>query len=89
MCGNNKNANDSQNSQYLPVDQVLNIEVNSVFAGSLRGYITLNDGWIAPFNGYQYKVTSTRQDWQASRQTCRGWGGDLAVYGVIDMGVRG
>ena len=68
---------------------MVNIEVNSVFAESLRGYITLNDGWIAPFNGYQYKVTSSRQNWQNSRQICHGWGGDLVVHGVIDMGVRG
>ena len=68
---------------------MVNIEVNSVFAESLRGYITLNDGWIAPFNGYQYKVTSSKQNWQDSRQTCRSWGGDLVVHGVIDMGVRG
>ena len=31
---------------------------------------------------YVYKLTSTRQSWQESRQLCRNWEGDLAVHGV-------
>ena len=35
-----------------------------------------------PPNMYAYKLTSSRQSWQESRQLCQNWGGDLAVHGV-------
>jgi len=54
----------------------------------LRGYIELDDGWIAPFNGYQYKVTANRQNWEESRSLCQSWGGDLIVHGFQDHVVR-
>ena len=57
-------------------------------AALLRGYITLDGGWIAPFNGYQYKAITTRQSWNASRSLCHIEGGDLAQYGVRDVAMR-
>ena len=57
-------------------------------AALLRGYMTLDGGWIAPFNGYQYKAIATRQSWSASRSVCQEEGGDLAHYGVRDVAIR-
>ena len=57
-------------------------------AALLRGYMTLDGGWIAPFNGYQYKATTTCQTWNASRSVCQEEGGDLAHYGVRDVASR-
>ena len=57
-------------------------------AALLRGYMTLDGGWIAPFNGYQYKSITTRQSWSASRSLCLEEGGDLAQYGVRDVAIR-
>ena len=57
-------------------------------AALLRGYMTLDGGWIAPFNGYQYKAIATRQSWSASRSLCQEEGGDLAQYGVRDVAIR-
>ena len=48
----------------------------------------LADGWIAPFNGYHYKATSTEQSWEEGRRICRDWGADLAVYGYRDFTVK-
>ena len=45
----------------------------------------LDDGWIAPFNGYQYKATMRSQSWDESRSICQSWGGDLIVYGFRDL----
>ena len=60
----------------------------NVSAALLRGYMTLDGGWIAPFNGYQYKATATYQSWSASRSLCQEEGGDLAQYGVRDVAIR-
>ena len=57
-------------------------------AALLCEYMTLDGGWIAPFNGYQYKATATRQSWSASRSVCQEEGGDLAQYGVRDVAIR-
>ena len=57
-------------------------------AALLRGYMTLDGGWIAPFNGYKYKATATSQSWNASRSLCQEEGGDLAQYGVRDVAIR-
>ena len=53
-----------------------------------NGYISLENGWIAPFNGYQYKKTPTAAVWNESRQICQSWGADLIVYGVHDTRIR-
>ena len=53
-----------------------------------RGYMELDDEWIAPFNGYQYKATPNFQPWDASRNLCQSWGGDLIVHGFRDHAVR-
>ena len=50
-----------------------------------QGYMEMDDGWIAPFNGYQYKAIMEPQSWEESRSICRSWGGDLIVYGVRDL----
>ena len=43
----------------------------------------LADGWtFLPINGYRYRITTTKQSWQASRDICQGWGGDLIVHGI-------
>ena len=57
-------------------------------AALLRGYMTLDGGWIAPFNGYQYKAIATRQSWNASRSLCQEEGADLVQYGVRDVAIR-
>ena len=57
-------------------------------AALLRGYVTLDGGWIAPFNGYQYKAITTGQSWSASQSLCQEEGGDLAQYGVRDVAIR-
>ena len=65
--------------------------VHPIFADNLtrallRGYMELEDGWIALFNGYQYKVTPNAQPWEDGRATCQTWGGDLIVYGFRNVG---
>ena len=55
----------------------------------LRGYSNLNDQWIAPFNGYQYKITESTHSWEESRRICQDWGGEMVVYGVRDFQMRG
>ena len=54
----------------------------------LRGYAEMNEEWIAPFNGYQYKLYPVEQDWTKSRSVCRKQGGDLAVYGIRNLATR-
>jgi len=54
----------------------------------LRGYVEIDDGWIAPFNGYQYKLTASRHSWQEKQGTCQSWGGDLIVHGFQDPTAR-
>jgi len=50
----------------------------------LCGYMELEDGWITPFNGYQYTVIDHLQTWDESRSVCQSWRGDLIVYGFRD-----
>ena len=52
-----------------------------------RGYLELDDGWITPLNGYQYKITPTSQSWDDGRRICQSWGGDLIVYGFQDIAI--
>ena len=54
----------------------------------LRGFVELDDGWISPLNGYQYKVNQTRQTWDESRTMCQNLGGDLIVHGFQDPTAR-
>ena len=54
----------------------------------LHGYVELEDGWIAAFNGYKYKANLDQQSWDDSRSVCQSWGGDLIVYGFQDPAVR-
>ena len=49
----------------------------SMNSAMLHGYMTVEKGWIAPFNGYQYKATTTSQSWKASQIQCQAEGGDL------------
>jgi len=48
----------------------------------------LDDGWISPFNGYQYKLNPNEQVWDASRSVCQSRGGDLIVHGFRDYAVK-
>lgn len=48
----------------------------------------LDDGWIAMFNGFQYKLVYPAGNWTESRATCQELGGDLAVFGIQDMESR-
>ena len=64
------------------------IFIENISASLLRGFAELEDGWISPFNEYQYKVTRIRESWTASRRKCQVWGGDLVVHGVRDSGTR-
>ena len=41
-----------------------------------------------PPDFYIYELIPDRQSWQESRQYCRNWGGDLAVYGVKTLDNR-
>ena len=69
--------------------QVLILFSAIMSAALLRGYMKLDGGWIAPFNGYQYKATTTGQSWSASRSLCQeAEGADLAHYGVRDVAIR-
>jgi len=50
-----------------------------------RGFMELEDGWITPFNGYQYKTTPNLG---CCRSVCQSWGGDLIVHGIRDHAAR-
>ena len=54
----------------------------------LRGYAVIKDAWIAPFNGYRYKLYPAQLKWDKSRAVCQNWGGDLAVYGIRNLAAR-
>ncbi|XP_076824194.1 CD209 antigen-like protein C [Clavelina lepadiformis] len=45
-------------------------------------------GWYTPFNGYQYRLTETEQNWQESRRLCQAMGGDLAAVGMRNVVIR-
>ena len=70
------------------ISQVFILFSANMSAALLRGYLTLDGGWIAPFNGYQYKAITTIQSWSASRSVCQEEGGDFAQYGVRDVAIR-
>jgi len=40
----------------------------------------MDDGWIAPFNGYQYKITPNKTSWDTTRSLCQNWDGDIIVH---------
>jgi len=50
--------------------------------------MVMGDGWVNPLNGFKYKLTPEQQSWDKSREICKQWGGDLAVYGIIELGAR-
>ena len=63
--------------------------VNLYFLAVIRrGFLLLDDGWISPLNGFQYKLTTTYQSWYSSRSQCQGMGGDLATHGIQDWQTR-
>ena len=66
-----------------------NDPVNHYFSAVIRrGFLQLDDGWISPLNGFQYKITTTAQTWHRSRSLCQGMGGDLATHGLQDWETR-
>ena len=52
------------------------------------GYLELEDRWITPFNGFQYKYNTTRKNWADARTACYEMGGDLASFGIWDIQTR-
>jgi len=57
-------------------------------AANSRRRIPLEDGWITPHNGFQYKNTPNFLGWEEARRICLSWGADLTVYGVREEGFR-
>ena len=53
-----------------------------------HGFVELEDGWIAPMNGFQYKMSSSWQTWENSRMTCESWNGDLIAHGFQNYETR-
>ena len=45
-------------------------------------------GWLNAGNGFQYRRTSGKQNWQESRIECQLQGGDLAHVGIRDLSYR-
>ncbi|CAK8695694.1 unnamed protein product [Clavelina lepadiformis] len=45
-------------------------------------------GWYSPNNGFQYQLSSTKQNWQESRMLCQQIGGDLAALGIKNFHMR-
>ena len=39
-------------------------------------------------NCFQYKKTTTQQNWQTSRELCQAEAGDLAHVGIRDLSIR-
>ncbi|XP_076811403.1 CD209 antigen-like protein C [Clavelina lepadiformis] len=52
--------------------------------GSLKSELK----WFTASNGYQYRLTPSRQSWQESRRVCQSMGADLIVVGAKDMDKR-
>ena len=63
----------------------VNLYFSAVFR---RGFLRLDDGWINPLNGFQYKLIATDGGWQNSRRACQTVGGDLATHGIQDWETR-
>ena len=63
--------------------------VNLYFLAVIRrGFLQLDDGWISPLNGFQYKIVAASGGWQYSRNACQTVGGDLATHGIQDWETR-
>ena len=63
--------------------------VNLYFLAVIRrGFLRLDDEWISPLNGFQYKLIATGGGWQYSRDACQTMGGDLATHGIQDWETR-
>jgi len=62
-------------------------EGNILFALQ-SGYMELDNGWITPFNGYQYKISTEKLSWDTGRHVCQGWEGDLIAHGFRDHAAR-
>ncbi|XP_076808773.1 CD209 antigen-like protein D isoform X1 [Clavelina lepadiformis] len=45
-------------------------------------------GWYSPNNGFQYQLSSTKQNWQESTMLCQQIGGDLAALGIKNFHMR-
>ena len=57
-------------------------------AALIRGEIELEEGWYSPLNGYQYRATTSHENWDETRRICQSWGADLIVHGVRDTRIR-
>jgi len=68
----------------VPDNSLINSVRDDITRFLQRGFMELDDGWITPFNGYQYKVNVNTQTWDESRIVCQSWGGELIVHGFRD-----
>ena len=63
--------------------------VNHYFSAVIRrGFLRLDDGWISPLNGFQYKIVAANGGWQNGRGACQTVGGDLATHGIQNWETR-
>ena len=53
-----------------------------------RGYTTKSNAWVVPLNGHQYRAATGGLSWNESRSLCQQLGGNLAQYGIQDVGTR-
>ena len=66
----------------------VHVEISNISTALNQGYLELEDGWISPLNGFQYKRTFINQSWSENRNICQSWGGDLASHGIQDFYTR-
>ena len=67
---------------------ILYNSLHCISAAFYYGYLELEGGWITPLDGFQYKLVTTAQSWQRSRNACQRMGGDLATHGVQNWVTR-
>jgi len=68
----------------VPDNSLINSVRDDITRLLQRGFMEFDDGWITPFNGYQYKVNVNFQTWDESRIVCQSWGGELIIHGFRD-----
>ena len=74
---------------FSTVHSYKNDPANHYFSAVIRrGFLQLDDGWISPLDGFQYKSIANGQSWQSSRSKCQEIGGDLATHGIQDWETR-
>ena len=64
------------------------LELTRITSLLKRTYVELDNGWITPFNGFQYKKFNTSNTWPKCRAFCQNLGGDLVVHGIRDSVIK-